>query len=178
MTQLSMFDPIEVLLTKGYAAKIDPIDSDLASFKWIATRRGYAARGHKGRLQYMHRIILGRAIGHKLQPGEYCDHINGNALDNRRCNLRVATTSQNMMNKRKLKPGRSAFKGVTWHKQNRGWAARITCDGKQRTIGVYETPEQAARAYDAAAIEYFGEFARTNAMLGLLPAQPVAPADA
>lgn len=91
------------------------------------------------------------------------DHWNSDGLDNRRSNLRVATISQNAMNKRRCeRPTVSGYKGVAWRHDRSCWFARIYLDGKQMYIGRYDTPEAAARAYDQRARELFGEFARLN----------------
>jgi hypothetical protein len=100
----------------------------------------------------MHRLFAGA-------PGMDVDHINGNGLDNRRCNLRPATRSQNNMNRAKRR-GVSKFKGVS---PKRGkWRAYLKTGKKQHNLGVFESEYDAARAYDVKAKEMFGEFARVN----------------
>jgi hypothetical protein len=102
------------------------------------------------------------------KPGEIVDHINGNTMDNRRCNLRFATRSQNSGNKRKV-VAKSGFKGVyKKQKVKPRWGAAIRKDGQQHFLGYYDTPEEAAMAYDKMAVDLFGEYACTNADLGLL----------
>jgi len=101
----------------------------------------------------MHRLIMGNPQGMEV------DHINGNGLDNRRCNLRVVTTSQNQANQH-ARRGRSSFKGV--FKQRSRWRARIHVQQKGINLGSFLTEEEAARAYDAAALHYFGEHACLN----------------
>ena len=86
------------------------------------------------------------------------DHIDGNGLNNQRSNLRPATAGQNCANRRGW--GRSPYKGVT--PNGRKWVARIGYDHKIRNLGNFTSEEDAARAYDAAAIELYGEFARLN----------------
>jgi hypothetical protein len=88
------------------------------------------------------------------------DHINGDTLDNRRANLRVCTKSENNRNRRKLHPTTSRFKGV--YKNTKPWIALIECNGKQFVLGRFASEEEAALAYDKAAKEHFGSFARLN----------------
>lgn len=104
---------------------------------------------------YLHRMIIGPA-----KTADQVDHKNGNGLDNRRCNLRLATYSQNQAN-RKFQNGKT--KGVQATKsQTSPWIARIRKDGKIHNLGVFATVKEAALAYDKAAREMFGEFARLN----------------
>ena len=102
----------------------------------------------------MHRLIMG-----VTDPNIHVDHINGNTLDNRKSNLRKTDNSTNHMNQSVRSDNKSGFKGVSKH--GKKWHARIGRDGKL-FIGSFSTPEEAARAYDAKAIELFGEFARLN----------------
>ena len=90
------------------------------------------------------------------------DHLNGDGLDNRRANLRQATPSQNAANAAVRADSTSGFKGVGWHEIRKRWRARVMCNGKSRSLGYFDNPEEAARAYDSAARELFGEFARLN----------------
>lgn len=141
-----------ILLTKGAVAIVDDCDyTKVSSFKWsVAERRGtrYAANGKVGLL---HRFILGCS---KLQ---LVDHKDGNGLDNRRANLRVASRSQNAMNMKK-----DALKGITPDIDGQRWKAQITIDGKTLYLGIFASPEDAALQYDQAAYRYFGEFASVN----------------
>jgi hypothetical protein len=89
----------------------------------------------------------------------HVDHINRRKLDCRRANLRTASSSQNSANRRPW-TGSSPFKGV--HRFRDKWRAKIQVDGAQRHLGVFDSAEAAARAYDAAAVEAFGEFAWLN----------------
>lgn len=109
----------------------------------------------------MHRLIMDPATGMDV------DHINGDGLDNRRSNLRVVTRSQNLQNSRPRKGTRSRFKGVDWVRygvagQTR-WRARITVNRRSIHLGHFQDEQAAADAYDAAAREYFGAHALTNA---------------
>lgn len=90
------------------------------------------------------------------------DHVNGNGLDNRRANLRAATPGQNQANMRRPRTNTSGFKGVSWFARTGKWRAYIGFENRQIHLGYFATPEEAARTYDAKAVELYGEFARPN----------------
>jgi hypothetical protein len=111
------------------------------------------------------RLQLGRFIvGAKGE--EVVDHINGDALDNRRLNLRKCTQKENVRNRRKetKRKTSSQYKGVhrTYTNMKKPWRADIRVDKKKRWLGRYKTEEGAAKAYDKAARKFFGEFACCN----------------
>lgn len=150
-------------LTRGFYAKVDDEDYGvLSQYKWcvgIDKGRAYAKRGIKNssvtRTIHMHREILGLTDSREL-----CDHIDGDALNNQRSNLRVCTVGQNNRN-RKISPGGSSiYKGVI--KSDRRYYARIRKDGKAYNLGGFDSEHDAALAYNEAAIKYHGEFARLN----------------
>jgi hypothetical protein len=91
------------------------------------------------------------------------DHINGDALDDRWENLRLGTRQQQTMNTRGW--SKSGYKGVAFHKASGRWRAHITIDGTQKSLGYYDTPEEAYAAYCKGAKEHFGEWANTGSML-------------
>lgn len=99
---------------------------------------------------------------------EKIDHINHNTLDNRRENLRACTNAQNAANQKLSRSNRSGFKGVCWCNRAKKWIAYLSKDKKFINLGLFTDPVLAAKAYDAAAIEKFGEFACTNKYLGLV----------
>ncbi len=101
----------------------------------------------------MHREIM------KAPKGKFVDHIDGNGLNNRRRNLCLCMTEQNLQNRRPL-ARTSQFKGVLYYADK--WHAEITCWGKKTRIGAYDDEVEAATAYDRMAIELFGEFAYLN----------------
>jgi hypothetical protein len=159
---------ITIELTQGRFTQIDDIDADLAKLKWYAvTVHGsfYAVR-HSARpnraMVYLHRIILERMIGRSLTKTEFTDHINGNPLDNRRANLRLATNTENMRNRGKYRTNTSGYKGVDWRRGAGKWRAVIKVNGKQIYLGLFTTPELAHAAYCEAAKKYHGEFANTG----------------
>jgi len=167
-TQTSMFDPIQIPLTRGYVAIVDPIDSDLANFKWFAMRSGYAARTLKtvkGKRtapdMYMAVVILERKIGRSLLPGEECDHIDVDPCNNRRDNLRVATRSQNAANRKIQSNNTSGYKGVISDPNVPGkFRATVKHMNKTYVMGYFDTPEEAYAAYCEGSKRLHGEFAR------------------
>ena len=147
-------------LTQGKFAIVDAADYErLAEHKWCLKSNNvhYYAHRSVGRTTIMmhHEII-------DVPPGKVCDHINHNGLDNRRCNLRVCTTSQNGYNRLPNKNGTSRYKGVRWHKDACKWVAEICYKNHQIHIGYFDYEEDAAIAYDDMAIKLFGEFACLN----------------
>jgi hypothetical protein len=137
----------------------------ISGFKWSVSSDGgtrmYVSTRIEGKKIYLHRVLLEAPHDHKV------DHRNGNPLDNRKANLRLATHQQNMFNcgKRstyKGKPTASTFKGVTWDKSCGRYRARIKKNGIYHYLGHFDEPRKAALAYDHAALEMFGEFAWTN----------------
>lgn len=91
------------------------------------------------------------------------DHADGNGLNNRRSNLRAATSGQNSANQRKRStPTSSRHKGVSWHRRAGKWQAYVNVNGRAKCLGYFDDEEDAARAYDRAALEAWGEFARLN----------------
>ncbi len=157
-----------VPLTRAKFTLVDEADYErVAAFSWQAVeKRGhwYAQRIVGGRDRRtclpMHRFIVGAL------PGEDVDHKRGEeTLDNRRENLRRCTPTQNRQNSRVYRKRTCAFKGVTTNanqRLSRPWQASIKANGKRIHLGRFATAEEAARAYDTAAVKHFGEFARLN----------------
>ncbi|HEY5893076.1 MAG TPA: HNH endonuclease [Chthoniobacterales bacterium] len=138
------------------------VDSDIAA--WIL-EANWKAQVHRGRHVYAVASIGTTAYLHRLitraRKGQIVDHINGDTLDNRRCNLRLVTAGQNRANSRKDKDNRCGLKGVT--RANSGkWMAQITVAGTRYYLGVYEHKTRAAEAHDRAALHFHGAFAGLN----------------
>jgi hypothetical protein len=160
---------IEIHLTKGYVSLIDDCDADLNQLAWTASvhpRQVYAVQQHrrngKKGTTHLHRVVLERMLNRPMDAKEYCDHINGDSLDNRRNNLRVALPHENSRNQQTRITSKSGYKGVIFDKRNKKFKAQIGIGGKPLYLGLFPTVEAAARAYNEAALEHFGEFARLN----------------
>lgn len=157
---------VTISLTKGKSAIVDDEDGDLATLKWQAKPGKHTCytthhTRQPNRVQLrLHRVILSRMLGRELEQGELVDHINSDGLDNRRCNLRLATQAQNMQNRRMSKYNSSGYKGVHWRADCQKWCARISVDSKRVHLGMYDTPEEAHEAYKQASAKYYGEYAR------------------
>lgn len=141
----------------GRTAIIDEGDYNLVSrYSWCLKDKDYVVGWANGRVTRLHRFLLDA-------PDDMCvDHINGNTLDNRRANLRLATNSENLRNRGAQRNGSSGYKGVTYYKARGNWAACINVDRKSIFLGYHKTAIDAARAYNIAALTYHGEFAKLN----------------
>ena len=120
--------------------------------------RGYVHIWVDGRHYLAHRLAWLHVYGE--WPNGTLDHINSARDDNRMCNIRIASGSQNNANSRKSRANNSGIKGVSWHKPTKKWQAQITVDRKNIHLGYYATTDEARDAYKVAAIKYQGEFAR------------------
>lgn len=140
----------KIELTRGQTARVDKEDFDfLSKWSWFARPRGYAGRSMKNpsRTIHMHRVILERKIGRKLEDDEVVDHINGITNDNRRINLQVANQSINNIKKSRQKNNTSGYRGVSYYKASDKWQGYISKDGKRIHLGHFSTPEDAHSAY-------------------------------
>lgn len=149
----------KIEINKHKFALVDDEDFDyLSRWKWRLQSKGYpvTTMGISAKSFLMNRIIL------KAKQGQQVDHINHNKLDNRKCNLRICTNSQNHMNIKKYLGKTSKYKGVYYDKSRNKWAADIKLNKKKIRLGRHEKEEDAALAYNAAAKRYFGSFALLN----------------
>ena len=147
----------EVPLSRGKAAYIDAVDLPVvAEHTWWAEHRDrtWYARTHIGRRNvYMHSLLM------PYSP--QVDHRDSDGLNNRRYNLRAATNTQNRRNGRAHRRNRLGLKGV-WQLPSGTYAVSIMADHQRYNLGYFATAEEAALAYDAAARELHGDFARCN----------------
>lgn len=161
----------EIPLSQGKVTIVDIKDFQyLNQFKWHGfqdPKNGifYVARNiwknNKRTTISIHREIM------KSPKNMDVDHINGDGLDNRRCNLRICFHYQNMINRGKNINNTSGYKGVFWHKKIKKWQSRIVKKYKPIHLGYFNSKEEAALAYNKGAIKYFRGFAQLNEMGGL-----------
>ena len=120
--------------------------------------KGYIIIAFKNREYYAHR--LGYYMYHGIDPLEkLVDHIDGDKINNKINNLRLATKSQNNMNRSILgSNNNSGYTGVGWNKKDKKWSARITIDGVRKFLGYFINIEDAIKARKEGEIKYFGEF--------------------
>lgn len=155
----------KIELSQGKFVIVDDDDFEkLSKYKWYYAL-GYARRNiklpnGKRKVIFMHRVIA------NTPDDMVCDHINGNTLDNRKCNLRNIPKDKNTWNARKKAPARSKYKGVHYHKRDKDkigkWKARIQVNNRSINLGYFRSEIQAALAYNEAAKKYFGEYAVLN----------------
>lgn len=122
-------------------------------FKYIV--RHSSGNGRR-KNQYLHRMIVNAPKYAKV------DHKNGDTLDNRRSNLRICSTAENVRNSVKISRNTSGYKGVSFLRRTSKWKVTITVNGDHKHLGYFSTREAAAMAYNVAAEKYFGEFAKLN----------------
>lgn len=160
----------EIQLTQDKVALVDNADFELASrFKWYLLKAGrlhYAICcmymgmiDGKGKTVSMtlHRLIM------RPQQGMEVDHRDHDGLNCQRSNMRVCTHSQNIANERKCeRPRTSQYKGVYWNMERKKWRTEIRINGTKQWLGYFTSEIEAAKAYDIAAKEHFGEFSCTN----------------
>lgn len=153
----------QIKLTQNRFALVDDSDFEwLNQFKWSVNSNKYVWR-YTGRINRktkgitMHKLIM------KTPKGLQIDHINGDRFDNRRCNLRICTCSQNCMNRKATTKSTTGYRGVTRIPKYKAiWQARIEINGKKISLGFFDDPKQAALAYNHAALKYHGDFAFLN----------------
>lgn len=151
---------------KGQTLKcvIDTSDFDLIKdYTWVANNRRDETFYARTILQNPRRNLK---MEHVLLPpkdGLTPDHIDRSGMNNRRLNLRYATKSQQTANqKRRQSSKTSQYRGVSWNKDTNKWRAQITAEDRKNHLGLFSSEVDAAKAFDAAALKYYGEFASLN----------------
>jgi hypothetical protein len=159
--------PITIPLPHGQSAYVSPIDADLAALRWhVGVKDGQVQHqkreGEKKRYIYLHREVAQRILDRPLTREDFIAHKNENKLDNTRENILPLTRSERLHRIELNKRNTSGYRGVSKIKDKNRWEAKITVSGKTKKLGWHDTPEDAARAYNDAALLYYKENARLN----------------
>lgn len=148
-------DVIKIQLV-GCETIIDKEDLDKVLITHWVNQSGYASGVINGKYVRLHQIVIPQKEGLEV------DHINGDKLDNRKCNLRLVTHKQNMWNRNVRKDCKSGYRGVSWNKIRKCWYVRIKKDGKTYCYGTAKTKEDAAMKANVLMSKLYGDFAKMN----------------
>jgi hypothetical protein len=160
-------EPMKLYLSRGEVALVDADMYDyLSQWKWscyVGVRgQKYAVRRISGtnKVIKLHHVVTD--LAGIARNGKLSDHENGDSLDNRSCNLRTGSRTQNNTNRAKRRTAAGEYKGICKVKRTGRWKAEIKIGSTREHLGEWDSPEKAALAYDSAAIVYHGDFARVN----------------
>lgn len=150
----------EIKLSRGMIAVVDDDDWERANkLRWYSAPSGntfYAARRPDSGIVYLHRFIMAAPDGTQV------DHIDRDGLNCKRSNLRICSHGENQHHYPIPRNSTSGYKGVSFSKWSGRWRARIKVQGKSKYLGQFDTKEDAALAYNVAAVEFHGAFALLN----------------
>lgn len=165
-------DTKETLITQSYLRELFCYDPETGNFTWLIPAKGRRSpAGGKNAIGYILITVLGKQYyAHRLAwfymtgrwPPEHIDHINGKTDDNRFCNLREATNSQNNANRYKTAPNSTGYKGVALDKRRGAYYAQVCMHGRSIRKGPFSTAEAAHERYLSLVEEIHGEFACTK----------------
>jgi len=152
-----------VINIAGYDVLIDDEDFEKAQYiKWHRINKNgspYFSKSFRSKDNKYHSILLHRLIIN-APHGKHVDHINGDTLDNRKSNLRICSRTDNNCNLKRRVDNTSGYKGVSFDKKKKKWAAYISKNKKRHFLGYFNTPKEAHKAYCKASKKYHGEFRR------------------
>ena len=151
-------DHMRCTMKNGASFIFDIEDMEVVQSHTWSVARGHVRTTIDGRSVYLHQLLLGRSRDREI------DHINGDKMDNRRCNLRPVTHAQNNQNKGLRRDSTTGYKGVCFDKRSGKYLAYINANGKRTYLGLFDDKLSAAYAYDTAALQLHGEYARPNLM--------------
>lgn len=153
----------EIFFHDGSSFLIDSEDLERVSgLTWMRGKRGYpiahTSRKLPGGVKTIpvHKLLLSPPEGYDV------DHISGDKMDNRKCNLRVCTHQQNMFNQKLRNTNNTGYYGVSFMRNCGKYEAYINLDGRKKYLNIYGTAAEAANARDAAAVMLYGDYARLN----------------
>ena len=163
------FDLTYILLNDGSVAVTDGVFYEKVSkHTWMKDLKGYAVSSFEingNKRPYR----LQNFLFDKIPEGRIVDHINGNKLDNRLCNLRFVSPRENIANSSSKSGSTSKYKGVSFDTSRSKWISSIQINGKTKHLGRFESEEEAAKAYDKASYAEYGIYARLNFPQDVLP---------
>jgi hypothetical protein len=148
----------EIILRNTYGEEVERTQIDfedidnIKQYKWYLTKDGYAQTKTKNISMKLHRFIM------DSQNNYIIDHINRNRLDNRKCNLRYVTITQNNINKNKQSNNTSGYTGISWDKEKNKWMAYINISGKTKFLGYFSDINEAVKIRQEAEQKYYKEY--------------------
>ena len=148
-----------------YTSKGEPFDIDLDDLWrvkehcWVKRYDGYIVSVINRKTVRLHRFVM------NAPDNMIVDHIHHDTTDNRKCELRLVTRSQNNMNRMIRSDSTSGITGVTLHKRTNKWVAQLCLNDKHIHLGYFDNKEDAVKARKQAEEEYFGEYSYNQSML-------------